>query len=168
MIEDMEQLIGASVTEVFDTMLNLKARREPEGTAITNGEPQVAGSVGFIGRMTGVVYLYSTNTFARRMTGSLLGLADSEIEGDEMVNDAMGELTNMVVGHLKSRLSDRGMPCVLTIPSIVRGSHFSIEPVSSTARRVFSFRCDVNQLVVEVLIKPVDGAAESPNSKQPA
>jgi hypothetical protein len=45
------------------------------------------------------------------------------------------------------------MPCVLTIPSIVRGMHLTIEPVSTTERRVFSFRSNNNQLVVEVLIK---------------
>ena len=88
------------------------------------------------------------------MTGVMLGLSDAEIEGEEMVNDAMGEITNMVTGHLKSTLSDRGLPCVLTIPSIVRGSHFTLEAVSSTHRRVTSFRCDSSNLLVEVLFKP--------------
>ena len=47
------------------------------------------------------------------------------------------------------------MPCVLTIPSIVRGSNFSIEAISSTTRRVLCFRCkDSHNLVVEILIKP--------------
>ena len=153
MIEDIEQLISSAVTEVFSTMLNLKVRLDASCNAMVNGEGHVAGSVGFIGRVSGVVFLYSTNSFARNMTSSLLGLTDLEIEGDEMVNDAMGELSNMVVGHLKSRLSDRGMPCVLTIPSIVRGNHFTIEPVSSTERRIFFFNCDGRQLVVEVLLK---------------
>jgi chemotaxis protein CheX len=153
MIEDIEQLITLAVTEVFGTMLNFKVRPDRETSPLVNGESHVAGSVGFIGRLSGVVFLYSTNSFARRVTSSLLGLTDNEIEGDEMVNDAMGELSNMVVGHLKSRLSDRGMPCVLTIPSIVRGNHFTIEPVSSTERKVYFFQCDNSQLVVEVLIK---------------
>ncbi len=159
MIEDVEKLIDTSVTEVFSTMLNLQMKLEPAHTALPNGEPQVAGSVGFVGRLTGVVYLYSTQAFARRMTGKLLGLADNEIEGEEMVNDAIGELSNMVVGHIKSRLSDRGMPCVLTIPSVVRGSNFSIETVSPSERRAFSFRCETGHLVVEILIKPLNGAA---------
>ena len=68
MMEDVERRVDASVTEVFKTMLNLQAQREPAGTAIADVEPQVAGSVGFIGRLTGVVHLYSTQTFAGRMT----------------------------------------------------------------------------------------------------
>ena len=159
MIADLEQLIGLSVTEVFGTMLNFKVNLEALGATLVNGEPHVASSVGFIGRLTGVVYLYSTNSFASRMTRALLRLEDHEKHGDDMVNDAMGELANMVVGHLKSRLADRGMPCVLTIPSIVRGNHFSIEPMSSIERRVFCFRCNEDQLIVEVLIRT--GAASN-------
>jgi chemotaxis protein CheX len=153
MIEDVEQLIGASVTEVFGTMLNFKVVPEAPNANVVNGEPHIASAVGFIGRLTGVVYLYCTCSFARRMTSGLLGIEESAIDSDEMVNDAMGELGNMIVGHLKSCLSDRGLPCVLTIPSIVRGSHFNIEPVSSVERRVFSYRCETSQLIVEVLIK---------------
>jgi chemotaxis protein CheX len=154
MITDLEQLIRAAVSEVFGTMLNFHVSVDDPNAPIRNGEAHVAGSVGFIGRLTGVVYLYSTSSFAKRMTSGLLGIAEPEIDGDEMVNDAMGELANMVVGHIKSRLSDRGMPCVLTIPSVVRGSHLKIESVSSTTRGFYIFKCDDNQLVVEVLIKP--------------
>ena len=159
MIEDVEKLVAASVTEVFKTMLDLQAQLEPAGTAITNSGPQVAGSVGFIGHMTGVVYLYSTQTFARRMTSAMLGLADHEIEGNEMVNDVIGELSNMVVGQIKFQRSDRGTPCMLTIPSIVRGSHLTVEPLRNTEKRVFSFRFGPDQLVVELLLKPGNGAA---------
>jgi chemotaxis protein CheX len=154
MIDDLDDLVKSAVTEVFDTMLKARVVADPPGTALLNGEAHVASAVGFIGTLTGVVYIYASDPFARHLTSVLLGLADDAIEGDEMANDAMGELANMVVGHLKSRLADRGMPCVLTIPSIVRGSNFTIEAVSSTTRRVNSFRCDQHQITLEILIKP--------------
>src|SRR4051812_19744502 len=118
MITDVDNLVTSAVTEVFTTMLNFPVRRDPPDTVIRNGEPQVAGSVGFIGIVSGVVYIYWTARFAKSMTGKMLGLTEKEAT-DEMVNDAVGELANMVVGYMKSRFSDRGMPCVLTIPSIV-------------------------------------------------
>ena len=105
MIEDVENRVDGCVIEGFKTMLNLQAQREPAGTAteIANVEPQVAGSVGsvgFIGRLTGVVHLYSTQTFARRMTSAMLGLADHAIEvnerGDERGNDVIGGLSKWV------------------------------------------------------------------------
>lgn len=153
MIDDIDQLVADAVSAVFATMLNLPLVQEPAGTVITNGEPHVAGSVGFIGTITGVVFVYSTARFARTATGRMLGMREGEISSEEMVNDAVGEITNMVVGQIKSHLADRGMKCVLTIPSIVRGSHFTIEPTSSSERRVSTFKCNDNQVVVEVLLK---------------
>lgn len=158
MIDDLEELVKAAVVEVFATMIGLQVQPEaPDSPAVTEGST-IAGAVGFIGRLTGVVYIYASVPFASRLTEKLLGLNPGEIDGDEMVNDAMGELANMVVGHLKSRLSDRGHSCVMTIPSIVRGTNFNIEPVSTTIRRVCSFRSLEHQLVVEIMLRPENPA----------
>ena len=153
MVADIDQLIHSAVTEVFGIMLNFPVCPEPPAIGLDNGESHVAGAVGFIGQMSGVVYLYCGDRFARQITCGLLGLKDQEIEGNEMVNDAMGELTNMVVGYLKTRLTDRGMSCVMSIPSVVRGSQFTIEPISSAERRVYNFRCDSSPLLIEVMMK---------------
>ena len=158
MIDPIEDLLKSSVSDVFRTMLQMETRIIPMTPDAMSDEPHVAGSVGFIGDLTGVVYIYCTAEFARQLTGIILDLPGTDPAGDEMSNDSMGELANMVVGGLKSRLAERGRSCVLTIPSIVRGSHFSIEATSSTTRRVLCFRCqDSVNLVVEILIKPLEG-----------
>jgi chemotaxis protein CheX len=154
MIDDLADLLKAAVVEVFGTMIGLQVQPEAPNTPIISEGSTIAGAVGFIGKLTGVVYIYSPVPFALRLTEKIVGVEPNEIDGDEMVNDSMGELANMIVGHLKSRLSDRGHSCVMTIPSIVRGTNFQIEPVSSTVRRVFSFRSLEHQLVVEILLKP--------------
>jgi len=160
MIQDVDELIKSAVTEVFQTMLSMEMVLEDFNLAeANNGQPHVAGAVGFIGKSTGVVYIHATETFAGTITTTLLGLPPEEPPGQEMVNDAMGEMANMVVGHMKSRLSDRGMPCVLTIPSVVRGTNFSIEPVSTTKGRLFSFVCGKHHVFVEFLIKPSQASA---------
>ena len=77
-----------------------------------------------------------------------------EVVQDEMVNDAIGELTNMVVGHIKSRLPEGGSGCSLTIPSIVRGSHLSVEPVKNSDHILVTFQCHHgNHVVIKVLLK---------------
>jgi chemotaxis protein CheX len=156
MIDELEEMLKTAVGGVCQTMLNFDPRPIPlQKNAITS-DAHLASSVGFIGKVTGVVYIYATADFARDITRTMTGLSDAEIDSDEiMVNDAMGEVANMVVGNLKATLVDCGMACVLTIPSIVRGSNFSIEAISSTTRRVLCFRCkDSHNLVVEILIKP--------------
>jgi chemotaxis protein CheX len=147
MIADLDELIAGAVTEVFSTMLGMNMTRAPIETDQANGETHIAGAVGFVGRVSGVAYIFTGLSFARRIT-------EAEIEGDEMVNDAMGEMANMLVGHIKSRITDRGMPCVLTIPSVVRGSHFSVEPTTSSEGHVYCFAAGTNRIFIQFLLKP--------------
>ena len=153
MLQDLERHFNKAVQDVFATMLRCELQPSSAEGWHMNGQPHVASCVGFFGKLNGVVYLYASEAFARHLASRLLDMAEAQIDSDEMLHDAMGEITNMVVGPVKSRFADNGMPCVLTIPSIVRGTNFSIEPASSTERRMFGYRCAEGELVAEVLIK---------------
>ena len=158
MIDVLQELVKGAVSEVFSTMLSIKTQPDPSLKLISNGTQHIASSVGFIGQVTGVISIYSDDAFARVITSRMLGMDPKDVDEDKMVNDSMGELGNMVLGHIKSRLCDRGLSCVLTIPSIIRGTQFSIEPVTNATRLVLGFRCDEkNQVAIEVLIKETDG-----------
>lgn len=159
MTAKVEALVKSAVGTVFDTMLNMPMKEVPGDGFSFGNELQIASSVGFTGNLNGVIYLYSTVQFAGRITSGLLGLSEAEAQQEEYVNDAMGEIANMVVGHVKSRLTDSGVACVMTIPSIVRGSRLGIEAVSRTEVVRMSFQNGDSHLLVEVLIeKAVNGA----------
>ena len=152
MIEDIEGLIGGAVEEVFSTMLSSSVRPDTQATLPPPGEPQLAGCVSFVGLLTGVVRIYTSMVHARGVTCQLLGLEAKDLD-NSMVNDAMGEVTNMIGGHFKSHLCDRGYPCRLSIPSIVRGTNFTIESAPNTTRKVMGFVSEKCALVVEVVLK---------------
>lgn len=160
--------ITRAVSEVFTTMLGQQPRLVEDrdqtfdqswlpATTAADGVhlPYVVGTVGFIGEANGLIYLYLPEVFARMATGRLLGLEGHELDaaGAEEVNDAIGEVTNMTVGVFKNCLCDAGYACRLTIPSILRGSNFHVEPVSSALRRIFSFDCSGHQVVADIMMK---------------
>lgn len=152
---DLEKLVTDVFQDVFTTSFGMNMRVDGPGTGLLNGEAHIAGAVGFIGDMTGVAYIYCPVSLARHLTSKIVGIDEAEVDTDEMINDSIGEIANMVVGNFKGKLSEQNILCVLTIPSIVRGSNFVVEPVSDTERVVCSFRTEANQqVVVEVLIKP--------------
>jgi len=70
-----------------------------------------------------------------------------------VINDAIGEMTNMTVGSFKNGLCDAGFPCKLTIPSILRGSNFCIEPISSAQRFIYGFESAGHRIVTDILLK---------------
>jgi chemotaxis protein CheX len=161
--------ITRAVQDVFKTMFNATAvlndglddpardASEPPSSVLIEGQ-LVVGTVGFIGDISGLVYLYMSAPFANQLAGHILGMSVGELAeaGDEVVNDAVGEVTNMTVGSFKNQLCDHGYQCKLTIPSILRGSNFSIEPITSATRRIYRFKIGANLLVADLLMKQGD------------
>src|SRR5579862_9668527 len=152
-IDEVREFLKSSVSEVFSTMFNMNARLVALRDFRGSDQTLVVGSVGFIGDANGIVYVYVTEPFARTLACRMLGLAESELDGHEMVNDVIGELSNMIVGSVKSRLCDSGVPCVLTIPSIVRGQNLSAEPALASECRLLSILCDTEPILIEILMK---------------
>ncbi len=160
--------ITRAVAEVFKTMLG----REAELCVLTdstncwpasavdeqNTISQIVGTVGFLGDVNGLIYLYLDVPFSRTATCQMLGMTEAEIDeaGDEVINDAIGELTNMTVGSFKNGLSDAGFPCKLTIPTILRGSNFSIEPIAEVQRYIYKFQSAGQSIVTDILLKVGD------------
>ena len=155
--------INRAVGDVFKTMLGREPSFSvhPELRAIVaapapdHHRPQVVGTVGFVGDINGLIYLHLDLAFARVCTCHLLGMTEAELDeaGDDTINDAIGELTNMTVGSFKNGLCDSGYPCKLTIPSIVRGSNFIIEPISSATRHIYYFNCEEHRVIADILIQ---------------
>jgi chemotaxis protein CheX len=155
--------INRAITDVFKTMLGRVPSISTQAERLSTGKlppvdhhrPQVVGTVGFIGDANGLIYLHLDLGFARVCTSHLLGISEAELDmaGDETINDAIGELTNMTVGSFKNGLCDAGYPCKLTIPSIVRGSNFIIEPISSASRHIYYFDCAEHRVVADILIQ---------------
>ncbi len=158
--------INRAVSDVFKTMLGREVSLTSAAEVADNKtwpplgaaeavKPQVVGTVGFLGDANGLIYLYLGIDFARLATCHLLGMNEAELEeaGDEVINDAIGEITNMTVGSFKNGLCDAGYPCKLTIPSILRGSNFCIEPIGSATRQVYYFNCAGHRVVADILMK---------------
>lgn len=137
-------------------MLGAELALEPPAPLAADSEGQIMGCVGFIGATTGMIYLYTTLRFARHITARMLGTLQQDSDGDAMVIDAVGELSNMVVGYVKSRLSDEGLSCTLTIPSVVRGKSLSVQRSSHVERSMLRFRDGEHFLVAEILLKKSD------------
>jgi len=152
-IEQLEKLTREAVPKVFEGMLSMQVTAVAPPPLPEDPNGQLLASVGFTGDATGIVFLYLSMTFAREITGQILGIPATEVDQDEMVADAMGELSNQVAGYVKSRLCTNGKACMLTIPSVVRGQRMSVERPSAFIRRVIGFQNSHHVLWAEVILK---------------
>jgi len=102
-----------------------------------------------------MVYLCITDDFAINAASRILGTSPAEVraEGDAVIKDVIGEITNMTVGGFKNALCDQGYTCKLTLPTIVRGNNLAVATMKSATRHIFHFSCDGHQLVADIQIK---------------
>jgi chemotaxis protein CheX len=108
------------VSDVFQTMINAPAVLTVDNAPLPL--ERISGTIGIAGdNVTGAVYLHLPETLARNATRTMLQDTSGQGASDNDINDALGELTNMVGGGLKSHLNDAGFSCCMSTPSIIRG-----------------------------------------------
>lgn len=150
---NLDELLKPAVAEVFSTMLKMDAQLVPSVEQELNHKTQVIGSIGLTGKVSAVVFLMMTENLAHSVTSKLLGLSPHEIDGPELINDAVGELTNMIVGYTKTRLCDMGMSCAMTPPSVIRGTEMKVAGGSHSVTQKLSFQCQKNGITIQVIIR---------------
>ncbi len=112
----------AITSDVWSCFLDEEVYPMPEDTADLNAE-SVLASVGIVGAWGGHVLLELPMAGAETAAKRMLGL--EEVTALEIV-DALGELTNMVGGNVKSLLPPT---CHLGLPMVVKGT---VAPVGGT------------------------------------
>ena len=110
----------------------------------------VSAVIPISGDATGTMALTFTESCIRAVVHGLLGVEDNEI--DDYVQDAVGELTNMICGYARARLREEGFSLVAGIPSIVTGKGHLIEHAIGGPRLAIPFETPHGPFMVEVVM----------------
>jgi CheY-specific phosphatase CheX len=152
---DALKFMAGHLEEVFSTMLSLEIV-PVQTTERPQFSDRVTGSVGFAGdTVNGVVYLHLSDGLANRVAGAMLGLPPEESLSEMDVNDAVGEVTNMLAGGLKSAFCDAGAMCALCPPAIIRGAAFEVQPAPGLERLWLVFDCVPERAAVEIHLRSI-------------
>ena len=154
MIKDMVPDLITATHDVFETMVGQPLSSEPPivGEAL-RPRSNVVACVGVAGSISSLVAIYSTIDTANVIAAGLLGMSPDEVNG-EMV-DAIGETLNMVAGALRTRITERGMPCDITVPTVTVGSDFYTSYVSNVERMMCPFQfaeLEGHEIFVELIV----------------
>jgi len=147
---DLKAEATGIVTEVFHTMLSMEMDLSEEVLASSFKEVRLAGSVSFAGDVMGIVNLYVEEGTARRLAAAMMGIEPEEVEGQEEIQDVLGELTNMIGGNLKTVFYNVGFFSELSPPSITTGRDFRIDALRMDRVERLGFRHGDHFIVVEL------------------
>jgi chemotaxis protein CheX len=146
--------IGRAAREVFSTMLGVEIG---EGEAsIENGTPEandgVVSLIGLAGTWAGTGSVACSPVSACRICSQMLMTESTAV--DEEVLDAVAEITNMIVGSVKTDLEQHLGPLGLSIPTVVFGRNFRTKNAGSTEWMVVKFNWEDGPVVVRMCLAP--------------
>jgi chemotaxis protein CheX len=115
-------LLELSAQEVFALMLGESLQAAPEPPPVDSLD--VTAMVGLAGSLCGLLTLRCSSQSGALMATKMLG-ADGAGANAQM-EDAVGEVCNMVAGNFKNKISGAGDGCKLSVPTVITGSNYSL------------------------------------------
>lgn len=139
-------LLELSAQEVFDLMLGDRLEASPEPAPVNTLD--VTSMVGLAGSMCGLLTLRcdskSAALMATKMPGSEGAGAKAQME------DAVGEVCNMVAGNFKNKISGAGDGCKLSVPTVIRGTDYCLSTLAHNSTTEINFLFHGNPVVLSL------------------
>jgi chemotaxis protein CheX len=149
---DLTGYVVHATKEVFSTMVMMDVQdAEPLSESVTQFHCSITSMVGLAGTYTGILSLHCPIPLALKITGNMLGMDVDEMCED--VNDALGEIANMLGGYVKQVLSKGGLDINLSIPTVISGEEYSINAMSDSNCVAIPFTFDGERFLVSLKLE---------------
>jgi chemotaxis protein CheX len=138
------------VESIWSTMLSLEVTRD-HGGHVVHDFSRLTARVDLSGAFHGTVLFLPTEKFARQATAVMLAAPECSLTPAD-VDDAMGEMCNILSGGIKSLAPG---PTMISLPSVVRDAQGTACASSAPVIAGIRFTCEGQPLEVQVLEKRV-------------
>ena len=140
------QEVAEIVSSVWQSLdLEIQLIREPEPLSRSHWE--LTGCIQITGAWRGALTATCGQVLGRNIAAAMLGMATEEVS-DADINDALGEIVNMLGGNVKALLPP---PCQLSLPSVTSGSQYHLNVPKTQVIDTLHFESGGHALVLQVL-----------------
>lgn len=151
-----DELIKSFIKDVQDVFINMVGVEDLMHLPIqvdvtTHFKECLTAMVGLAGTYNGLVSVHMPWPLAKSFTSLMLGMEVTEIDDD--VNDAMGEIANMLAGSFKQHLSSGGSDIQLSTPSVVNGADYVVSSGNNLENITLKFATDTEWFMVALSIE---------------
>ena len=115
-----EEILLKSAKEIFETMIFMDIQKSSEPEQGVQGDI-LLGSITFSGDLEGCFGICLGEPCAKAITLNMLGMETGEEISKEDINDAIGEVANMILGSIKAGLQNDLKNMNISIPTVMRG-----------------------------------------------
>lgn len=122
-LERWVTLLELAAREVFQMMVGT----DLEACAIESPDlGDITAMIGLAGELCGLVTINCHANCASQIASAMLGTSVTIEDG---ALDALGEICNMVAGNFKAKVTNLANGCVLSVPTVIRGSDYELHPI---------------------------------------
>ncbi len=149
---DIEDKIIEATREIFSSMVMMDISVEAEDVKDSGKlHDTITGLIGLAGIHKGVLAIHIPHQVAMDITSNFLGIDIDEINED--VEDAVGELANMLGGSVKTVLAGNGRDIDLSLPSTISGASYHFQPSKDVDKVVVRFGTPNGSFLVELQLE---------------
>jgi chemotaxis protein CheX len=116
----LSEALLSGAKEVFETMIFMDLEGTSEPAEKIEGDA-LLGTITFTGNVEGCLAICCHMPCAKVIAANMLGMEPTEEIGKDEISDAVGEVANMVMGSVKSRVQDKTGNLEVSVPSVVSG-----------------------------------------------
>ncbi|MBN2163959.1 MAG: chemotaxis protein CheX [Pontiellaceae bacterium] len=116
-------VLREAVNQVFTSMIFMSVDPTAPINEPVTQQTSVMASVSFMGNFEGSLTLRCSMACAKAVTANLLGFEEDEPIEQSDIADAMGEVSNMVLGSVKSATYDKVGELIASAPTVFSGDH---------------------------------------------
>ncbi|MGD0297173.1 MAG: chemotaxis protein CheX [Bryobacteraceae bacterium] len=151
---DLCDAIKTATQDVFSTMLSVELKPGEVFTEKQEAAPAsgVVSLIGLAGPWVGTGSVSCTASLACRIASQMLMAEYPGISED--VLDAVAEVTNMIIGNVKTALENRLGSMLLSTPTVIYGRNFQTRSARNQEWTVVPFEWDNERMCVQVCIAP--------------
>ena len=144
----IEKEICEYTESIWKSILSLDVKPAQNGSGDSNNNYAVAGCIQITGAWNGSVTMHYPMPLAKQVASIMFDLHGEPVE-NEQIQDALGELTNMTGGNIKSLLPE---PSFLSLPAVALTDRALRIPGSELVTQV-TFKCNGENFLVSLLKK---------------
>ncbi len=120
------EAVKKATCDLFSTMMNMEivAGDLIEDKTTIKDEVVISGIIGLAGAYKGNIALHFSKNIALKSISAMMGMDCDELT--EEMNDAIGEIANIVAGGTKTELATQDVSFDLSLPTVISGNNYSI------------------------------------------
>ena len=149
----LKKSVMEATQDVFSTMLGIEPRYEGLAGDTRAPELGIISLVGITGDWGGSGVFCCSTVLARLLCERMLGTEPGSAIDDEVL-DVVAEITNMMIGNVKTALEEAAGQLAISVPTVIHGRNFEFRNTLGLRSLAMAFTAEGHVFEVRISLAP--------------